>query len=109
MDTSPLLPRTNIPIAVKQLFGKAIGNVTLVFVLLPHCLIEVQWGSGEENFTFPISFTQTCFSVFLTRKRGGYEYSLIVASKSLTNVTWISRGHGNGGGDALGYILAIGI
>ena len=69
----------------------------------------LQWGSGEENFTFPISFTQTCFSVFLTRKRGGYEYSLIVASKSLTNVTWISRGHGNGGGDALGYILAIGI
>ena len=64
-----------------------------------------QWGSGEGNFTFPISFTQTCFSVFLTRNRGGYEYSLIVASKSLTNVTWISRGHGNGGGDALGYIL----
>ena len=69
----------------------------------------LQWGSGEGNFTFPISFTQTCFSVFLTRNRGGYEYSLIVASKSLTNVTWISRGHGNGGGDALGYILAIGI
>ena len=69
----------------------------------------VQWGSGEGNFTFPISFTQTCFSVFLTRNRGGYEYSLIVASKSLTNVTWISRGHGSGGGDALGYILAIGI
>ncbi|WP_421648071.1 hypothetical protein [Megamonas funiformis] len=56
-----------------------------------------------------MSFTQTCFSVFLTRNRGGYEYSLIVASKSLTNVTWISRGHGSGGGDALGYILAIGI
>lgn len=69
----------------------------------------LQWGSGEGDFTFPISFTQTCFSVFLTRNRGGYEYSLIVASKSLTNVTWISRGHGNGGGDALGYILAIGI
>ena len=70
---------------------------------------KAQWGIGEGNFTFPISFTQTCFSVFLTRNRGGYEYSLIVASKSLTNVTWISRGHGNGGGDALGYILAIGI
>lgn len=49
MDTSPLLPRTNIPIAVKQLFGKAIGNVTLVFVLLPHCTSIKQWGSGTAN------------------------------------------------------------
>lgn len=86
-----------------------LGNLLLQIVVHLKEFPIVQWGSGEGNFTFPISFTQTCFSVFLTRNRGGYEYSLIVASKSLTNVTWISRGHGNGGGDALGYILAIGI
>ena len=84
-------------------------NNSLVHYYFPIVRLCEQWGSGEGNFTFPISFTQTCFSVFLTRNRGGYEYSLIVTSKSLTNVTWISRGHGNGGGDALGYILAIGI
>ena len=69
MDTSPLLPRTNIPIAVKQLFGKAIGNVTLVFVLLPHCSGIRQWGtvSTENNSkTFPVAFNETCFAVFLT-------------------------------------------
>lgn len=59
MDTSPLLPRTNIPIAVKQLFGKAIGNVTLVFVLLPHCLIEVQWGTFNFNQTIWVDYNSS--------------------------------------------------
>ena len=84
-------------------------GMLLQFHLQYFPIVEVeQWGYGEGNFTFPISFPQNCFTVFLTRNRGGYEYSLIVKNKSLIKVTWESHGHGNDWGDALGYVFCIG-
>ena len=93
MDTSPLLPRTNIPIAVKQLFGKAIGNVTLVFVLLPHCLIEVQWGLSNDirtvtgtTISLPISFSNSAYIGLVTICRRN-SLSQGVLSSYISNLT----------------------
>ena len=67
-----------------------------------------QWGKGGGNFTFPIVFTQNCFCGFLTRSFGGYEYSLIITTLSLTEIRWESHGYDNCWGDNNGYVLVIG-
>lgn len=75
-----------MPVAVKQLFGKAIGKVTLVFVLLPHCRLCEQWGKGHDTqfVTFPIAFTKQAFCCIVTPIGGGQGsdrvYSLSVKS-----------------------------
>ena len=91
MDTSPLLLRTNIPIAVKQLFGKAIGNVTLVFVLLPHCRKSEQWGytsngNREVTITFPINFNNIFIALPVIIAGGNNAYANCVKSYSKTSI-----------------------
>ena len=68
-----------MPVAVKQLFGKAIGKVTLVFVLLPHCRLCEQWGSANGTdgsnppwYNFPIAFSNICYQVVTNRKDNGW-------------------------------------
>ena len=68
-----------------------------------------QWGYGEGSFTFPISFTEACYSVSLTRSTGNHEHSLILTSKNLTNITWKSKGTNQSNGETSGYVFVVGI
>jgi hypothetical protein len=69
----------------------------------------LQWGYGEGSFTFPISFTEACYSVSLTRSTGNHEHSLILTSKNLTNITWKSKGTNQSNGETSGYVFVVGI
>ena len=69
----------------------------------------VQWGYGEGSFTFPISFTEACYSVSLTSSTGNHEHSLILTSKNLTNITWKSKGTNQSNGETSGYVFVVGI
>ena len=77
--------------------------------LLEHNIPIVQWGYGEGSFTFPISFTEACYSVSLTRSTGNHEHSLILTSKNLTNITWKSKGTNQSNGETSGYVFVVGI
>ena len=52
--------------------------------------VNKQWGYGEGSFTFPISFTEACYSVSL-------------------NITWKSKGTNQSNGETSGYVFVVGI
>ena len=90
-----------------QVLLNDIGNTVIDEVLLyPHCLIEVQWGTGASGKNnLPISFNNIlCALAVPNSPLYTYETSITSINKSYINIMTWSGNHGS----STVYYIAIG-